>query len=166
MSDIPAPLREQVMLRAGNRCEYCGLSQAGQEAAFHVDHVAPRIAGGPTELDNLALACVSCSLRKWALRSGSRDGRGGALVQPARPGLGGSLPLGGSGGRALDADGAGDGGRVGDESPAGYRHTNGGGRARAPSATMSGASAWPRGEAAANMAIQRTRLRRAADLWR
>lgn len=63
MSDIPPSLRDQVVLRAGNRCEYCGLSQVGQEAAFHVDHVVPRVAGGPTELDNLALACVSCSLR-------------------------------------------------------------------------------------------------------
>ncbi len=69
MSDIPDALREQVALRAGNRCEYCGLSQAGQEAAFHVDHVVPRVAGGPTALDNLALACVSCSLRKWARRT-------------------------------------------------------------------------------------------------
>lgn len=69
MSDIPAALRDEVVLRAGNRCEYCGLSQVGQEAVFHVDHVAPRVAGGPTELDNLALACVSCSLRKWARRS-------------------------------------------------------------------------------------------------
>lgn len=69
MSDIPAPLRDQVVRRAGNRCEYCGLSQVGQEAAFHVDHVVPRVAGGPTELDNLALACVSCSLRKGARRS-------------------------------------------------------------------------------------------------
>jgi hypothetical protein len=69
MSDIPADLRAEVVLRAGNRCEYCGLSQAGQEAAFHIDHVVPRIASGPTEADNLALACVSCSLRKWARRS-------------------------------------------------------------------------------------------------
>jgi hypothetical protein len=69
MSDIPAALRAEVVLRAGNLCEYCGLSQAGQEAAFHVDHVVPRIAGGPTELNHLALACVSCSLRKWARRS-------------------------------------------------------------------------------------------------
>jgi hypothetical protein len=69
MSDIPAAIRGDVVLRAGNRCEYCGLSQAGQEAAFHVDHVVPRIAGGPTELNNLALACVSCSLRKGARRA-------------------------------------------------------------------------------------------------
>jgi hypothetical protein len=69
VSDIPAALRDEVVLRAGNRCEYCGLSQAGQEAAFHIDHVMPRVAGGPTESNNLALACVSCSLRKWARRS-------------------------------------------------------------------------------------------------
>lgn len=66
MSDIPVALRAEVVSRAGNRCEYCQLSQLGQEAAFHVDHVVPRAAGGPTELGNLALACVSCSLRKWA----------------------------------------------------------------------------------------------------
>jgi hypothetical protein len=66
MSDIPAGLHDEVVLRAGQRCEYCRLSQLGQEAAFHIDHVRPRAAGGPTEADNLALACVSCSLRKWS----------------------------------------------------------------------------------------------------
>ena len=57
------------MRRAGSRCEYCGLSQTGQEAAFHVDHIQPIASGGPTELPNLALACVSCSLRKGARRT-------------------------------------------------------------------------------------------------
>jgi hypothetical protein len=66
MSDIPAALHAEVVLRAGQRCEYCRLSQLGQEAAFHIDHVRPRAAGGETTADNLALACVSCSLRKWA----------------------------------------------------------------------------------------------------
>lgn len=66
MSDITVTLREEVTLRAGNRCEYCRLSQVGQEATFHMDHVIPRAAGGATTADNLALACVSCSLRKWA----------------------------------------------------------------------------------------------------
>jgi hypothetical protein len=66
MSDIPRDLVEFVFLRAANRCEYCRLSQLGQEATFHVDHVIPRAADGPTTADNLALACVSCSLRKWA----------------------------------------------------------------------------------------------------
>ena len=66
MSDTSSSLQAEVVLRAGNRCEYCQLSQLGQEATFHLDHVIPRAAGGPTLADNLALACVSCSLRKWA----------------------------------------------------------------------------------------------------
>lgn len=66
MSYIPASLRQRVIVRAGNRCEYCGLSQLGQIATFHIDHVTPVAAGGPTEFENLALACVSCSLHKGA----------------------------------------------------------------------------------------------------
>ncbi|MCB9792499.1 MAG: HNH endonuclease [Alphaproteobacteria bacterium] len=72
MGLIPLRLRDAVVARAGNRCEYCRLSQLGQEATFHVDHVRPRVAGGGTTLDNLALACVSCSLRKGA-RTQARD---------------------------------------------------------------------------------------------
>jgi hypothetical protein len=71
MSDISPALHAEVVLRAGNRCEYCRLSQLDQEAAFHIDHVVPRAAGGPTVADNLALACVSCSLRKWAKQTAS-----------------------------------------------------------------------------------------------
>ena len=66
MSDIPRALADEVVLRARGRCEYCQLSQLGQEATFHIDHVTPRAADGPTTSENLALACVSCSLRKWA----------------------------------------------------------------------------------------------------
>lgn len=66
---IPAAIRRIVVQRAGNRCEYCRLSQAGQEAVFHIDHILPESEGGMTELDNLALACVSCSLRKGARRA-------------------------------------------------------------------------------------------------
>jgi hypothetical protein len=66
MSDVSAGLRAEVVLRAGQRCEYSQLSQLGQEATFHIDHVIPRAADGPTTAEDLALACVSCSLRKWA----------------------------------------------------------------------------------------------------
>ena len=69
MSEIPSSLRALVTQRAGGRCEYCQLSQLGQEATFHIDHVQPRAADGPTTGDNLALACVSCSLRKSARQS-------------------------------------------------------------------------------------------------
>jgi HNH endonuclease len=66
MPAIPASLRRLVIQRANNRCEYCTLSQAGQAATFHIDHVLPVVAGGLTTADNLALACVTCSLHKAA----------------------------------------------------------------------------------------------------
>lgn len=64
MVKIPSALCRLAIQRAGDRCEYCGLSQAGQAATFHIDHIIPVVAGGTTTEDNLALACVSCSLRK------------------------------------------------------------------------------------------------------
>ena len=81
---IPARLRRQVVLRAQNRCEYCGLAQAGQEAAFHADHVVPVLAGGRTTFENLALACVSCSLRKGA-RQQAADPLTGAVATLYNP---------------------------------------------------------------------------------
>ena len=66
MSYISSNLRKSVIQRAKSCCEYCYLSQKGQEATFHIDHVFPFISGGKTILENLALACVSCSLRKGA----------------------------------------------------------------------------------------------------
>ena len=66
MTHITAALRRLVVARASNHCEYCGLAQDGQVATFHIDHVMPVAAGGATSEDNLALACVSCSLRKGA----------------------------------------------------------------------------------------------------
>ncbi len=63
---IPAPLVREVRQRACEVCEYCRLPQESQEATYHVDHIVPRVQGGATTFDNLALACVSCSLRKAA----------------------------------------------------------------------------------------------------
>jgi hypothetical protein len=84
MSAISRPLRALVIARAENRCEYCQLSQDSQEAAFHIDHVVPRSADGPTEAANLALACVSCSLRKCAKQSAT-DPDSGQVVQLFNP---------------------------------------------------------------------------------
>jgi hypothetical protein len=83
---ISASLRRQVLERAGNRCEYCSLAQTGQEAAFHIDHVVPVVAGGETVLENLALACVSCSLRKGG-RVLARDPQTGEHVALFNPRL-------------------------------------------------------------------------------
>jgi hypothetical protein len=87
---IPLSFQHRVRLRAGHRCEYCGMPQAGQEAMFHVDHVVPRRDGGPTTLENLALACVSCSLRKGA-RTEARDpltGEPAGMFNPRTQGWG------------------------------------------------------------------------------
>jgi HNH endonuclease len=70
MRGLSAALHARIISRAGDRCEYCQIAQAGQEATFHIDHVVPRNAGGSATEDNLALACVSCSLRKWAKQFG------------------------------------------------------------------------------------------------
>jgi hypothetical protein len=61
---IPIAFDRRVRHRAGNACQYCLLPQFMQEATFHIDHIRPRASGGTTILENLALACVTCSLRK------------------------------------------------------------------------------------------------------
>ncbi|MDC0681956.1 HNH endonuclease [Sorangium atrum] len=73
---VPAALQRRVRKRAADRCEYCRLSQVSQEAAFHVDHIQPRHADGLTTPENLALACVSCSLRKGARTHGEDPSTG------------------------------------------------------------------------------------------
>jgi hypothetical protein len=83
---VPISLQRRVRLRAGERCEYCRIAQASQEATFHVDHVMPRVAGGATSLENLALACVSCSLRKGA-RTTATDPDTGEVTQIFHPRL-------------------------------------------------------------------------------
>jgi hypothetical protein len=83
---VPISLQRRVRLRAGERCEYCRLAQVSQEATFHVDHVVPRVAGGATVFENLALACVSCSLRKGA-RTTATDPDSGEMTEIFHPRL-------------------------------------------------------------------------------
>lgn len=84
MSPVGINLHAEVVHRSGNRCEYCGLSQIGQEATFHIDHIVPQAAGGSTTKDNLALACVSCSLRKGAKQTAA-DAESGERVPLFNP---------------------------------------------------------------------------------
>lgn len=81
---VSASLRRLVETRAEKRCEYCGLSQLGQAATFHVDHIIPIVASGETTLENLALACIHCSLRKGArtLVPDPKSGRAVHLFHP------------------------------------------------------------------------------------
>ena len=84
MATIPASLRRLVIQRAENRCEYCRISQIGQVATFHIDHIVPVVADGETIAENLALACVSCSLRKGA-RQNLEDSKTGEVVSIFNP---------------------------------------------------------------------------------
>jgi hypothetical protein len=59
-----AEVIRQVEARAEGRCEYCRMHQSLQGGTFHVEHVVPRSHGGPSEPDNLALACPGCNLKK------------------------------------------------------------------------------------------------------
>ena len=81
---IPKSLSDLVRQRAHGLCEYCRLPQSSQEATFHIDHIQPQSADGPTVPDNLALACVTCSLRK-AARTKARDAVTGQLVPLFHP---------------------------------------------------------------------------------
>jgi hypothetical protein len=56
----------------------------GQAATFHIDHIVPTMAGGQTVAENLALACVSCSLCKGA-RQMLRDPETGRKVSVFNP---------------------------------------------------------------------------------
>ena len=60
--DISPRLRRAVADRDGWRCCYCHLSQIGQAATFHLDHVWPWSRGGPTTAENLAFQCTGCGL--------------------------------------------------------------------------------------------------------
>jgi hypothetical protein len=57
-------LATEVRRRAWGFCEYCRIPEAAFRRAFHVEHVIARQHGGVTELDNLALACWACNLKK------------------------------------------------------------------------------------------------------
>lgn len=81
---IPTRLIHEVRDRAQNLCEYCLLPQSSQEATFHIDHIVPRREGGETDAENLALACVSCSLRKGA-RMFARDPQSQSTVRLFHP---------------------------------------------------------------------------------
>lgn len=54
--------RENVYLRDGHRCQYCGVRCGPRELTL--DHVVPRASGGKTTWRNVVTACASCNRRK------------------------------------------------------------------------------------------------------
>jgi hypothetical protein len=82
MSDLAGEVRR----RAGDRCEYCRLPQSAFKRPFHIEHIIARQHGGHSSVDNLALACWNCNLKKGPNLSGidPATGRVGGLFNPRK----------------------------------------------------------------------------------
>ena len=81
---VSADLRRLVMARAEGLCEYCLVAEEDTFYGCEVDHVISEKHGGPTELENLAMACAVCN---WAKGSdiGSIDWESGEFVRFFNP---------------------------------------------------------------------------------
>lgn len=64
MTYIPDWLRQQVITRADQRCEYCLIHQDDGLYAHEVDHIIPEKHRGETILDNVCFACIDCNRHK------------------------------------------------------------------------------------------------------
>jgi 5-methylcytosine-specific restriction endonuclease McrA len=54
--------RQNLYLRDGGRCQYCGSPFSQKELTY--DHVTPRSRGGETEWTNVVTCCLTCNLKK------------------------------------------------------------------------------------------------------
>jgi hypothetical protein len=61
---IAADLRRLVVARAESLCEYCLIAENDTFFGCEVDHIISEKHLGPTEANNLALACVFCNQAK------------------------------------------------------------------------------------------------------
>jgi len=61
---MDAATSQFIRQRAGDRCEYCHLSQNFSALRFHIEHIIARQHGGPDTPENLALACPECNFHK------------------------------------------------------------------------------------------------------
>lgn len=56
--EISARLRDEIWMRADNKCEKCG-----SQHALQIDHIKPKAKGGSNDPDNLRLLCRNCNQR-------------------------------------------------------------------------------------------------------
>lgn len=57
-------LRNLVIERAGNRCEYCRIPRLLSNLDFHIEHIIGIQHGGLSSPDNLAWCCSFCNWKK------------------------------------------------------------------------------------------------------
>lgn len=82
---MDAQLHSRVRDRAGNRCEYCRLSQDHSPVVrFWIEHIIAKQHGGDDNPDNLALACPRCNRFKGPNLTGI-DPKSGEIVPLFHP---------------------------------------------------------------------------------
>jgi 5-methylcytosine-specific restriction endonuclease McrA len=79
MTYITPALRQKVVARAGEQCEYCRYPQHLALLTFEIEHIIAEKHGGPTTESNLALACPYCN-RSKGTDLGSIDPETGLLT--------------------------------------------------------------------------------------
>ncbi len=77
-------LEREVWRRARHRCEYCKLPQAFSPLPHQIDHKIARKHGGPTDAENLAVACFFCNSYKGSNIAGI-DPFSGRIVRLFHP---------------------------------------------------------------------------------
>jgi hypothetical protein len=77
-------LEQFVWRRAGERCEYCRLSQEEIELRFQIDHIIAKKHSGSSNASNLCLSCFACNNHKGSNISGI-DYVSGAIVPLFNP---------------------------------------------------------------------------------
>lgn len=83
-SYVSADLRQHVESRANQLCEYCLIHEDDTFLGCQVDHIIAEKHGGPTEADNLCLACTFCNRGKGS-DIASIAGSTGQLVRLYNP---------------------------------------------------------------------------------
>lgn len=63
---IPPEIKDEVIRRAGGRCEYCRSLRKYSPQPFTIDHIIPVSKLGKSDSDNLALACGGCNGHKYS----------------------------------------------------------------------------------------------------
>lgn len=76
---VPAMLRQQIIERAKERCEYCLYPQQMSFLSFQIEHIVAEKHSGQTISENLALSCPYCNRYKGS-DLGSLDPETGKLT--------------------------------------------------------------------------------------
>jgi hypothetical protein len=73
-----------VLRRANYHCEYCKFPKDFYHDHFHFEHIFPLVKGGTNDLENVALSCYTCNLKKWIFTE-SKDPESGETANLYNP---------------------------------------------------------------------------------